>query len=93
MVNKTEWLCIDCGRVLGNVLGGELKPAVPPEQIITRGPNLVITCPECGFVKSWYTSDPIVKAVYQLVDAMSYAHAKRVLHLVSEGSLPKSQKN
>ena len=60
-VLKSEWLCISCGIVLGRVLGGELHPSVPGENLRTSGPNLAVVCPSCKSVKTWYTSDPIVR--------------------------------
>ena len=86
-MEKPGWLCINCGETLGFMQGGELKPAVPGEFLLTRGPNLVVTCPKCGSVKTFYTSDPVVRAMYQLVDALASALARRVVTLVSEGTL------
>ncbi len=88
---NNEWQCINCGIVLGEVAGGELtlSNTVPSKNIRTRGPNLVVVCPECGAVKTWYTADPIVRAMYQLVDALASALAKRVLSQLSEGTLNK----
>lgn len=83
-----EWQCIQCGVVLGHIVGSELSP----EQgvtVITSGPNLRVTCPDCGAAKIFYTSDPIVRAMYQLVDAVSGALAKRVINQLSEGTLHK----
>ncbi len=90
---NNDWQCISCGEVLGEVAGGELTPSekVPSKYIRTRGPNLVITCPSCGAVKCWYTADPIVRAMYQLVDALASALAKRVLSQLSEATLPKNK--
>jgi uncharacterized Zn finger protein len=84
------WQCIECGAKLGDVMGGEFTPGedVPQKNIHTRGPNLVVTCPHCGAIKTWYTSDPIVKATYQLVEAVTTQMAKRLIHQVSVGTLP-----
>ncbi len=92
-MSNNEWLCINCGEVLGHVLGGELRPSVNGEQCVTRGPNLVITCPSCGSVKTFYTADPIVRAIYQLVDAISSELARRVLRQLSEGTLSLKDRN
>ena len=81
---KNEWLCIQCGRVLGKVLGGELYPAVDVTSVHTSGPNLAITCPDCGFIKTWYTSDPLVRAIYQLVDAISTTAARSMVQSMSQ---------
>jgi len=78
-MGKLEWLCIDCSALLGRVIGGELHPAIPGEMIRTNGPNLVLTCPECGRVKVWYTADPVVRAVYQLTDAVASAAARAMI--------------
>ncbi len=90
-----EWQCINCGIELGQVVGGELTPSdkVPSKNVRTRGPNLVVTCPNCGVVKCWYTADPVVRAMYQLVDALASAMAKRVLSQLSEGTLNKSNRS
>ncbi len=89
---NNEWQCINCGAILGEVAGGELTPGaqVPTKNIRTRGPNLVITCPNCGAVKTWYTADPVVRSMYQLVDALATALSKRVLSQLSEATLPKN---
>ncbi len=94
-MSNNEWLCIDCGTVLGSVLGGELTPSdrVPAKNLRTRGPNLVVVCPNCGATKTWYTADPIVRAVYQLVDAISSELARRVLRQLSEGTIALKEKN
>ena len=91
---NNEWLCVNCGLPLGTVAGGELVPSenVPHANIRTRGPNLVLVCPDCGQVKTFYTSDPIVRAMYQLVDAIATALARRVLSQLSDGTLPKNEK-
>ena len=88
MAKTSEWFCVneDCRRNLGSVLGGEFHPAkdITGEQIQTRGPNLVIKCPECGTPKVWYTADPITRALYQLVDATATQAARRMVSKVSE---------
>ena len=83
---STEWYCISCNRVLGEVLGGEFKPAenISGDSIQTRGPNLVVTCPDCGTQKVWYTADPIVRAMYQLVDAIVTVAANRMVMVVGK---------
>lgn len=67
----SDWQCIDCGVSLGEVKGGELYPNLSGNEIRTQGPNLVVTCKACGFKKVWYTSDPVVRAIRQLVDVIS----------------------
>lgn len=67
----SDWQCINCGSILGTVLGGEFHPSVAGKQLRTSGPNLVVTCPECGSVKTFYTADPVVRALYQLINAVS----------------------
>lgn len=76
--DRSEWLCIKCGRILGRVMGGELYPSAEPTTR-TKGPNLVIYCPECNSAKTWYTSDTVVRAVYQLINAMSEVAAKNMV--------------
>jgi ribosomal protein S27E len=79
VASKTEWLCIQCGAVLGHVFGGEFYPDVPGKQLRTNGPNLVVTCPSCSHIKTFYTSDPVVRAMYQLVNAISDVAAKSMV--------------
>lgn len=88
-MSGSKWFCIQCNNVLGEMIGGELRPdaSVPGDHLITRGPNLVITCPQCGSVKVFYTSDPIVRATYQLVDALARQLAHRAVREFSEESL------
>jgi hypothetical protein len=81
-MQKSDWLCIQCGKRLGGVFGGELYPAVAPENLRTSGPNLVVICPDCGFVKTWYTADPVVRAVYQLVNAVADVAAQAMVEQV-----------
>lgn len=83
-VQKSDWLCIQCGTRLGGVFGGEIYPAVPGENLRTSGPNLTFTCPSCGQVKTWYTSDPVVRAVYQLVNAVASVAAKAMVDEVGK---------
>ncbi len=78
-MQKSDWLCIGCGDRLGSVFGGELYPDVPVGKLRTSGPNLVVTCPHCGSVKTWYTADPVVRAVYQLVNAISEVAARSMI--------------
>lgn len=82
-MGKIEWMCVDCGFILGKVLGGELHPEVDGKKTRTNGPNLVITCPDCGRVKVWYTSDPVVRSVYQLTDAIASTAAKAMVRQIS----------
>ncbi len=80
---RPAWVCIECGTVLGHIIGGELQPCVPGENCMTRGPHLLVTCPDCGKSKTFYTSDAIVRAVYQLIDAISAVMADRVLKSIA----------
>lgn len=89
-VGKTQWYCVSCGHVLGHVVGGEFQPAVGGECLMTRGPNLAVTCPECGTVKTFYTADPIVRAVYQFVDAIVTVMTRRLLANLSEATVQKT---
>jgi ribosomal protein S27E len=86
---NNKWLCINCGEALGEMVGGELRPdaSVPGNNMITRGPNLVVTCPHCNATKVFYTSDPIVRAMHQLVDALSTQMARRAVRELSEEML------
>jgi ribosomal protein S27E len=85
-VRSTEWLCISCSRSLGTVLGGEYHPSVAGSQLQTSGPNLKVTCPDCGQVKIFYTSDPVVRALYQLIDAVASASATAMIRQISRAS-------
>lgn len=78
-IGKTEWQCVQCGYVLGHVLGGEFYPCVPGEQMHTSGPNLAVKCPNCNFIKTFYTADPVVRALYQLVNAVSSVAARSMV--------------
>lgn len=94
--SQSEWRCINnsCSRVLGYVRGGEFYPAedVVGDNIHTRGPNLTVTCPDCGTIKMWYTADPITRALYQLVEAISSVAAKRMVRKVSELTMTQNKK-
>lgn len=85
-----EWYCINhsCGEVIGNVLGSELlvNKQHNVESVQSRGPNLVVKCGNCGTQKVWYTSDPIVRSIYQLVDATVSIMANRMLKEIGEKS-------
>lgn len=81
---KSEWYCVGCGKVLGNVYGGEFYPGVPGENLRTSGPNLVVTCPDCKGKKTFYTSDPIVRAVYQLVGALAEVSAQAMTEQIGK---------
>jgi len=84
MPYQTPWLCVnnDCNHALGFVSGGEFTPAddVMPSDISTRGSNLILKCPECGTIKTWYTSDPLVRTMNQLIEVMADSVAKRAIH-------------
>jgi len=84
--NGTEWYCPECSSVLGYIEGGELvgNDKVPSRFYETRGPNLKVTCPDCGRVKIWFTSDAITRAIYQLVGAVSAEAAKKMIHEVAK---------
>lgn len=87
---NNDWLCVSCGHILGNVVGGEFRPSVPSTYLRTSGPNLVVTCPECMVTKVWYTADPVVKAIYQLVDAISNVAARAMVNEVGKALHTKS---
>lgn len=80
-----RWFCVnqECGFVLGNVVGSELHVGKEVTNVSTRGVNLAIVCPECSTLKIWYTADPIVRSIYQLIDAISAESAKRLIKKVS----------
>jgi hypothetical protein len=88
----TDWVCVNCGCTLGNVVAGELVVLVPPGHSITRGPHLVVTCPECAREKTFYTSDAVVRAVYQLIDAITGEFARRLVRELGTASM-KMQRN
>lgn len=79
MAKFSEWQCVACGHCLGEVMGGELLVKVDAGYARTRGANLTLTCPKCEHEKTWYTADPVVRAIYQLVDAISTQAAKRMV--------------
>lgn len=88
MARDNSWRCINdaCGHTLGFVVGNEFEPAedVGGKSLRTRGPNLVVTCPECGTVKVWYTADPLTRALYQLIDSMSTVAVRRIIPELSD---------
>jgi hypothetical protein len=87
-MNDKLWRCINeaCGQSLGEVVGGEFVPAegVGGSLLQTRGPNLVVKCPNCGTVKIWYTADPISRALHQLLDASIDLVARRAVQKIRE---------
>lgn len=90
MTGKTSWYCVntECGAVLGNVVAGELEG----EDIIkfsTRGPNLEVICPACGTKKVWYTADPLVRASYQLIDAVATMMVNRMFRASKVSNMDK----
>lgn len=76
---KNSWLCIACGYTLGEVMGGEFYPAIEGKYLRTHGPNLDATCPQCGAKKVFYTSDPVVRSIYQLVNVLSDVAARSMI--------------
>jgi hypothetical protein len=90
-MQKSDWLCIQCGIKLGNVYGGEFYPLVQPEKLHTSGPNLVVICPECGATKVWYTADVVVRSVYQLVNAIADVAARAMVEQVGKAVHAKDQ--
>lgn len=87
--NSNTWVCVKCSTPLGSVFGGEFIPSeVPSKNIRTSGPNLMVTCPNCGAQKTWYTADPTVRAVYQLIEVISSAIVSRAVRQASEKTLP-----
>lgn len=94
-MNKTNaWFCVECSHELGYVNGRELSPAdtVPHANISTRGSDLVIVCPNCGKTKIWYSADPLMRALNQLIDAITTALVSRLVPMLSEATLPKRSK-
>lgn len=89
---KIAWTCISCSAELGEVVAGELVVLVPAKNARTRGVNLVLTCPKCGAEKVWYSSDPIVRAVYQLVDAITGVAARRMVEVTSRELMNRLEK-
>lgn len=77
----SPWYCVSCSHILGDVVGGEFQGGadLAGNAFVTRGPNLVVTCPECGAQKVWYTADPITRALYNLVDATVSVAAKQAM--------------
>jgi hypothetical protein len=85
-IKKPDWVCVECGHVLGHIIGGELQPVIEGKFCRTRGPHLVVTCPKCSANKTFYTSDPIVRAVYQLIDAVTSVMAQRLMQNIGQQS-------
>lgn len=83
MQKSSEWLCVQCSAKLGNVYGGEFYPSVDGKNIQTRGVNLAIVCPSCGATKVWFTSDPIVRSINQLIVAISEEAARAMVNSAS----------
>lgn len=79
---KSDWYCVQCGIALGKVFGNELVPNVPGHCLRTSGPNLVVACPECGAAKVWFTADPVVRAIYQLVNTLSSVAAQAMVEQI-----------
>lgn len=88
----TSWYCTDrdCGEVLGTVIGRELM-LNGNIKAITDGPNLIVTCPKCGRNKVYYNSDPLVRAVFQLIDALVSAFASRAVKQMYRGTMQKEE--
>lgn len=65
-----NWACTRCGHPLGRIVRGELiiKGAA---DVNTNGASLVVTCPHCGHLKTWFPS------LEHLVDQFLYYLAKR----------------
>lgn len=82
MSKHNVWVCIGCGTTLGNLIGKELVIDSSAE-VKTQGANLVITCPKCNRKKVWYPSDPVLRAINQLIDALSSAMSSAAVRGVS----------
>lgn len=93
-MSSNDWFCVECNHVLGHVVGREFTPAetVPHSNIHTRGVDLSVTCPQCSKVKIWYTSDPINRALNQLIDAITSALVMRLMPQLSDATM-KLRKN
>jgi hypothetical protein len=89
---KPDWVCVECGEILGYIIGGELQPTIEGKYCRTRGPHLIVTCPKCSVTKTFYTSDTIVRAVYQLIDAIASVLAQRVLAQIGQQSSNQGRK-
>ena len=94
-MSDINWYCPDCGTVLGRVIGGELQgiEGIPSTAYETRGANLKVTCPNCQRAKVWYTSDTVVRAIFQLISSISsevaFQAIKQMAAKVREGELNK----
>jgi hypothetical protein len=86
MKRTNEWSCVQCGHTLGYVFGSEFHPRddLPGKNLQTRGPNLMVICDNCEGKKIWYTADPIVRAIYQLVDSIVTVSAGKMVRAVSD---------
>ena len=86
MAYQTPWMCVnnECNHIIGYVSGGEFPPAddVFPSDISTRGSNLIVRCPQCGTIKTWYSSDQMNRIINQLMDVMAESIAKRAIHTI-----------
>lgn len=87
-MEEREWYCTDrdCGTVLGHVVGRELDVSGGVVSK-TDGPNLVVTCPRCGKTKIWYSSDKVVRAIYELLDTLVTLFVTRAMSKLSRETL------
>lgn len=67
------WYCQVCKKEIGNVVYGQL--VIENVKANTDGSNLVVRCPHCGAIKTWYTNDrlsaiidEIAHRVAQIID-------------------------
>lgn len=59
------WPCPNCGYNLGQVLYGQLS-LEGEIHANTDGPNLVMRCPKCGTIKTWYANDRMSSLLREL---------------------------
>lgn len=89
--NISDWRCVNehCNNVLGRVIGGELEISerLNGSQIKMRGPNLVLYCPDCGTKKIWYTSDPLSRAIHQVVEVMASQFVYKTYQKANDANL------
>lgn len=78
---KNTWVCINCGRVLGMLIGQELEPE-SDVKLRTQGANLLITCPNCDTRKTWFPADPLVRVMKQLIDVIASETARSAVYNV-----------
>lgn len=69
------WPCPNCSYLLGEVVYGQLylKGEILAN---TDGPNLVLRCPDCGTIKTWYANDRLSGMLKEIAKEIHNQEAK-----------------